>query len=137
MLTTTVTLGNVITCGQCGICFAFDARVHQERRENGDNFYCPNGHSRVYRKSKVQQLEEKLAAAEQRTEKARAQTRRERERAEHEKRRHAATKGVLTKTRKRVSAGVCPCCRRSFENLREHMETKHPDYGTDQWEPPR
>lgn len=27
----------------------------------------------------------------------------------------------------RVGKGVCPCCKRSFTNLRRHMTTKHPD----------
>ena len=28
-----------------------------------------------------------------------------------------------------MANGVCPCCNRSFENLRNHMHTQHPDYG--------
>lgn len=39
-----------------------------------------------------------------------------------------ATKGVVTKIKKRVSKGVCPCCNRSFENLKNHMESQHPEY---------
>jgi len=40
----------------------------------------------------------------------------------------SATKGVITKIKKRVHNGVCPCCNRSFVNLNRHMKTKHPDY---------
>src|SRR5262245_22389812 len=29
---------------------------------------------------------------------------------------------------KRVAAGVCPCCNRSFVQLQRHMKTKHPLY---------
>lgn len=47
---------------------------------------------------------------------------------EAERRAHAATKGQLTKTRKRVAGGVCPCCNRSFVNLGRHMAGQHPDY---------
>jgi hypothetical protein len=28
---------------------------------------------------------------------------------------------------KRIHAGVCPCCNRTFQNLARHMNTKHPD----------
>ncbi|MEG3193744.1 helix-turn-helix transcriptional regulator, partial [Lysobacter sp. D1-1-M9] len=36
------------------------------------------------------------------------------------------------KMRRRVMNGVCPCCNRSFQNLREHMQTKHADFGKEQ-----
>ena len=39
-----------------------------------------------------------------------------------------AMRGVNTKLKKRVAAGVCPCCQRSFINLRRHMTTQHADY---------
>ena len=28
----------------------------------------------------------------------------------------------------RTGNGVCPCCKRSFTNLRRHMNTKHPNF---------
>ncbi|WP_165394478.1 helix-turn-helix domain-containing protein [Pseudoxanthomonas winnipegensis] len=31
--------------------------------------------------------------------------------------------------RQRVMNGVCPCCNRTFENLRRHMHDKHPEFG--------
>lgn len=40
----------------------------------------------------------------------------------------SATKGVVTRIKNRVGHGVCPCCNRTFENLRRHMGSKHPDY---------
>lgn len=32
--------------------------------------------------------------------------------------------------KKRAANGVCPCCTRSFQNLRRHMATKHPDHAS-------
>jgi hypothetical protein len=29
---------------------------------------------------------------------------------------------------RRVGNGVCPCCSRSFTNLKRHIRSKHPDY---------
>jgi hypothetical protein len=42
-----------------------------------------------------------------------------------------AQRGQTTKARnqlERVGNGVCPCCTRSFTNLRRHMATKHPGF---------
>jgi hypothetical protein len=30
--------------------------------------------------------------------------------------------------KKRVAAGVCPCCHRTVSQMARHMKTKHPDY---------
>lgn len=37
-------------------------------------------------------------------------------------------KGEVTKLKKRIANGVCPCCKRSFCNLAAHMKTQHPEY---------
>jgi hypothetical protein len=51
---------------------------------------------------------------------------------DRERKSHAATKGHLTRTKKRAASGVCPCCRRSFKQLRRHMQNKHPVYLAEQ-----
>lgn len=40
----------------------------------------------------------------------------------------AADWAQLTKTRKRIANGVCPCCHRTFQNLARHMAGQHPAY---------
>lgn len=30
--------------------------------------------------------------------------------------------------KKRVTNGVCPCCTRSFQNVKRHIANKHPEY---------
>ena len=52
------------------------------------------------------------------------------ERAANERtvRRLNAQRANVTKLKKRISAGVCPCCTRTFSNLSRHMATQHPDY---------
>jgi hypothetical protein len=32
------------------------------------------------------------------------------------------------KARKRAAAALCPCCNRSFVQLRRHLASQHPDY---------
>ena len=93
------------------------------RRDDGRSFYCPNGHSLSYKGTR-HKLERDLKTAKDRAARERAL----RDQAEASLR---ATKGVVTKQRKRlerVANGVCPCCNRSFRDLKRHMQTKHPDY---------
>lgn len=33
-----------------------------------------------------------------------------------------------TRAKKRAATGTCPCCGRSFVQLRRHMAAKHPDH---------
>lgn len=43
-------------------------------------------------------------------------------------RRASALKGHLTRTKRRVGHGTCPCCKRTFKQLAAHMKNKHPEY---------
>jgi hypothetical protein len=69
----------------------------------------------------VRKLRRERDAAKQREETIRANL-------EDTKRRLSAQFGENTKLRKRIKNGVCPCCTRSFTNLRRHLQTKHPEY---------
>lgn len=108
-------------CGECGIAFCVPSHWHQERRDTGKGWHCPNGHGRVYRESTVDKLKKELAAKE-------GELQRARERAERSERQVVAARGQVTKIKNRVHNGVCPCCNRSFGNLQRHMATKHPDW---------
>jgi hypothetical protein len=110
-----------LTCGNCGITFAVPERWLSERRDNGGGFTCPNGDSRVFLKSEVDKLREKLEREQRRV----ILISNERDAAE----RHAsAMKGQVTRIKNRAKAGVCPCCNRSFVQLERHMKSKHPDF---------
>lgn len=120
------------TCGICGILFSAPAAFWAERRTGGAHhekgWYCPNGHSRVFRETENDKLTRELNAAKRDAE----WQRQLRDRADKSL---IAQRGENTKLRKRISNGVCPCCKRSFGNLRKHMTTKHPDYTTAGQEP--
>jgi hypothetical protein len=94
-------------------------RCHDDGRSVPD-IYCPLGHTHVPAGKGKAELERERR---ERAERALA-NRDEDLRAERAS--HAATKGALTKARKRATAGVCPCCHRSFVNVRRHIETCHP-----------
>jgi hypothetical protein len=113
------------SCASCGITFAVPEWWQRKRRDDGQGFYCPNGHSLVYG---ANTLEKRLKEAERARDAARAYARSVVDQNDAERRSHAATKGQLTKVRKRVAAGVCPCCNRTFQNVSRHMAGQHPDY---------
>lgn len=124
----------IIHCARCGSPFGVQKHQLDSLRETGKTFYCPSGHSNVYTKTKADLLSTELAKVKRDLEWEAEQNRRNRQDAAHYKKSRDAYKGQVTKIRKRVANGVCPCCNRTFQNLREHMLTQHPDFQTE--EPP-
>lgn len=117
----------VIQCW-CGILFAVPDALQREYERKNDmtpksmSIHCPLGHGMTRGVSnKMKELESRLAAT-------RSMLDQERAKSETLEKRVAAAKGQVTKIRKRVGNGVCPCCTRSFSNLARHMNTQHPDY---------
>lgn len=100
-------------------------RDHQrDQHANGEpqvGIYCPAGHQwEISGKPEVEKEREHRARVE-------ARVRAIQDQLEAEARAHAATKGQLTKAKKRATNGICPCCNRTFVNVTRHMKTKHPD----------
>lgn len=119
----------VLDCYKCGITFGMPEDFNKEcLRDRSRSFSCPNGHSQYYiGETEAQKLRAQLAAEEGRTAALRSDLVRARELTERERRSHAATKGALTKLRKRIANGVCPECSRHFKNVQRHIECKHPE----------
>ena len=115
-------------CCNCGVWFAVPRSLMGSLRRTKTTFYCPNGHPQSYTRSEADKLRDKLnreIASHDRTHTRLREVGKSRDAAE---RREAAHKGVATRMRNRASNGLCPCCNRSFVNLKRHMGTKHPDY---------
>jgi RNase P subunit RPR2 len=109
-------------CGNCGVWHTVPLIVYETHQREGGYFSCPNGHARGWDKSSS----------------GNEAIRRERDRLKQNEARLieearevevARLKAVASKVRlqKRIHNGVCPCCSRSFANLRKHMATKHPN----------
>lgn len=113
------------SCANCGITFGVPAEWDRARHDDGKTFWCPNGHSLVYSGN---MLEQRLKQAERARDWANTSAQAARDQAEAERRSHAATKGKLTKLRKRAAAGTCPCCTRTFADLAGHMKGQHPEF---------
>lgn len=120
----------VKTCGKCGIRFAIPQYFDQENFENKRGWHCPNGHSRVYRETEAGRLRKELANSKRDTSYWLERSREEERTVRNVRRSNRALKGVVTRTKNRISNGVCPCCNRTFKALARHMTTKHPDYYT-------
>lgn len=118
-------------CCNCGVLFGMTARFQQECRNDGRWFYCPNGHKQHYSLSEIDRLKGELAQAAKNVEMAEMRARQSRERADAIDRSRSAMKGVITRERKRIANGVCPCCNRTFTNLHKHMSSQHPGYSED------
>lgn len=124
-----VTLETVV-CGKCGITFAMPAKFRSDRLQDGQAFYCPNGHGRVYRDDELDRLRAQLEDSRRATVRAEELRRVALKEAEHSTIEWRKSKTRLRNLRERVKNGVCPCCKRSFVQLAQHMATKHPEYGT-------
>jgi chromosome segregation ATPase len=113
-----------MTCGQCGVTFAMPEEMRDDKERNGGEWYCVNGHGRIYKKTVREKLREAQEAL------ARERARRDQAEASATAQRAAATRARNERDRlkKRAAAGVCPCCNRTFQQLARHMKSKHPDF---------
>lgn len=106
------------TCVNCGVEFAWPKEMRDARLKDKKSFYCPNGHSMSW--SGPNATERELSETKSRL----AQVERD-----------AAFKAEQIKTlerkakrqTRRIHAGVCPHCNRTFEQLARHMASKHKD----------
>lgn len=111
-------------CCNCNMAFAMTEEFRKEclEQRGSKTFYCPSGHPQSYSGEKEA---DKLRRERDRLKQQLAQKDDEilaavRLQGEAEK--------ATAKLQKRIHNGICPCCTRSFQNLRRHIATKHPDY---------
>lgn len=116
-------------CCNCGVLFAVTTTFQRYCMNDHDKwFYCPNGHHiHFLGKTREQKAKDRAAELERRLASREEDLRAERMRRDEERRRHAATKGQLTKARKRADAGVCQHCNRTFANVGRHVAHMHPE----------
>lgn len=123
----TLTL-TVTDCSACGVVFGIPDDYDERRRKDGRTFYCPNGHECVYLETEADRLRKKLEQTSRRLEWAQNTANANGARALDSARSAAAYKGHLTRIRRAIAAGVCPCCRRHFDNVERHIKGQHPEF---------
>lgn len=121
-----------VTCYRCKTQFAMAEDIfnlaHQRAEEI--SFWCPNGHSQVFSKGKTEaeKLRDERDKLTQRLAEWQDYEAEQRKRAEALERKLSASKGQITRIKKRAANGVCPCCNRTFSDLAKHMAGKHPGF---------
>lgn len=121
----------------CGIQHAVPQSLHDLQRRQHDEkcrrdpivaIYCPLGHRHYPAgESDREKVEKELNMAKAQLANSIARHDQTRAALRDTEKKLIAQKSAKTRLKNRISRGVCPCCNRSFENVRRHMETKHPE----------
>lgn len=112
-----------IECYSCHMVFGITREFYQDRLDRRpESFWCPAGHRQHFiGDTDLAKAEQSLARERARTDQLRAER-------DHLAATVRAEKGAKTKLKKRIAAGICPCCKRSFVDLGRHMAGQHPEY---------
>ena len=119
--TATVIITNCCTCG--GPVALTDSQERALRKSHA-SFYCAIGHPMSFT---AKSDADKLADAQREIVAARARLDQEKARAAAEAKRADEAERKTARVKKRAISGTCPCCKRSFAQLRQHMRSKHPE----------
>lgn len=88
----------VLSC--CGVVVWFPKNLMKQKREDGETFYCPNGHSQCFRETTSGKLQKRLDAVN----------------------RDFADKEAKLQNLKN---GKCPFCWKTVKNLSGHIDRMH------------
>lgn len=126
---TTITVTETLrkfTCGLCAGVYAIAEGYAEKCHQDQTGWHCPYCQRSWgwFGKSEEQKQRERADRAEARARSVKCTLR-------TTERQLSATRGVVTRTKNRISKGICPCCNRQFTNLHRHMETKHPEYAAE------
>lgn len=86
-----------------------------------------NGHSMSYAENEADRLRRERDNLKQQMARVEEERNRAYKWGEDEAAARRKAEGELKQMQKRVHAGVCPCCNRTFANVARHMQSKHPD----------
>lgn len=128
-----------VNCSVCKTTFGMPRELYNVLQAGAGKltWYCPYGHPRTFVQGETDEdklrrerdrLTQKLAEKDDEIRSAWASANQQAEWRKAGERKLSAAKGQITKIKKRVHQGVCPCCNRQFANLQFHMHAKHPGY---------
>ena len=107
------------TCYSCGSPIALTTdHERRARASQAVNFVCSKGHSQVFTETTETRLRQELEEAQTRNTNLRQSLTEKEEMLK-------ATEQRNVNLQKRVRAGVCPHCQRTFQQLARHMVSKH------------
>lgn len=108
-----------VTSCWCGIHLAIPEDLYNIAQRKRTTVYCPLGHTFVYGDPEYARLKREAQLARDRAASLRADL-------DQSQASLRATKGVVTKLRKRAITGTCAFCHRHFANVERHVATVHP-----------
>ncbi len=115
----------VLHCSSCGIGFGVPTDYEYQRRQDRATFHCPSGHRQWFpgktSEARIEELKAQIAGKDDLLQSTRAER-------DKQWRLRRAAEGKARAVKRRVAAGVCPCCTRTFQNLAAHMKCKHPGF---------
>lgn len=120
-----------IQCGSCQFHFGMDERWQQKcQADHSLGFYCPKcgGHLFYQGDTEAQKLKQQLEAKQRELTWQEERTAKLGRSLQYQKNVARGQKAAKTRALNRIKNGVCPCCNRTFVDLRWHMESKHPDF---------
>ena len=112
---------NTVVFGECYTCGLPVAMTKYQRREYdecGATMWCSQGHQTVRTEPELTKAKRQLKEAQDKTTKAETQ------RDDYMNLMDVEVKKRL-KVERRIKAGVCPECRRTFQNVHRHMASQH------------
>jgi hypothetical protein len=121
-----------IECCRCATGFAVEAGLYEQRRQDHESFWCPNGHEQHFTgktvdQRRIEQLEHQVASEQARAKRERHSREWAESRAKGANIQAGKAKAAKRRLEARIARGVCPCCHRTFKQLAAHMKTKHPE----------
>lgn len=116
-----------ITCYRCKEVFGMGAETYHTLKRSHATFHCPFGHPQHFPEGETEEakLRRERDQLTQRVAEWQDYERQASKRADAAERRASAARGQVTRLKNRAANGVCPCCSRSFADLRRHMASKH------------
>lgn len=113
---------DIVHCYKCNTPFGMTEDLNTRRHRDGKSFFCPNGHGQVYTESSEKKLKQENQRLQNNLDAVQGKAILLQREAEENARKY-------TRIRTRVQNGTCPCCDEKFDNLREHMQSRHPEFG--------
>lgn len=118
-----------VDCARCGIVFGISEQFESKRRDDHQEFYCPNGHRQWYpHETEAERLRKALEQTKKVNAAITADLQNVRAERDHHWIERKKTNTRMRHLKERVKHGVCPCCHRTFKQLARHMELKHPTF---------
>lgn len=118
-------------CINCGVVYALPVGLWKHRKSRGEYIYCPNGHAQHYTKTEAMRLQAELDQVKAHRRTLEAEVTRLTGSVLDKAKELSTTTKELKAIKRRVGAGICPCCNRQFGDLARHMKSKHKEMAPD------